>query len=157
MLWGSRFQLCFGLLSDLCSQVRRPRPNLVILFCKCHEAVTMRPFVAGTGCSGIFVLQRPAPRGAFGRPTSSWRQRPAGHRKAAQTAVQARVDGFIPSDARFGKQRCRWRRVRQVDPDIGETRKSSGRAAPHAIEATRRARAVRWQHASPRQPFLCKI
>ena len=32
MLWGSRFQLCFGLLSDLCSQVRRPRPNLVIRF-----------------------------------------------------------------------------------------------------------------------------
>ena len=89
--------------------------------------------------------------------TSSWRQRPVGHLNAAQTAVQARVDGFIPSDARFGKQRCRWRRVGQVDLDVGETRKSSGRAAPHAIDATRRARAVRWQHASPRQPFLCKI
>jgi len=71
--------------------------------------------------------------------------------------VQARVDGFITSDARFGKQRLSSATRAQVDLNVGETRKSSGRAAPHAIEATRRARAVRWQHASPRQPFLCKI
>ena len=48
--------------------VRRAAPEPSNFLRKCHEAVAMRHFSAGMGCSGIFVLQRPAPRGAFGRP-----------------------------------------------------------------------------------------
>ena len=63
MLWG-----CVLACSPPCSQVRRPRGMNFLR--KCHEAVTMRRFVLGTGGPGIFVLQTRSSRWSF-LPTSA--------------------------------------------------------------------------------------